>query len=158
MDTNLYDKDFYVWIQQNINLLRQGKLAEIDTDILIDELENMAKSNHRELVSHLIILLAHLLKWQFQLRQLTDSWHHFQGKSLQASIDEQRMQIHAQLEESPSLVNYLQDAIGKAYPKAVKLAVKEILLPTTHFPNTCPYAIEQLLNEDFYPVLAENHH
>jgi hypothetical protein len=35
--TSLYDKDFYQWIQQNISLLRQGKLAEIDTDILIDE-------------------------------------------------------------------------------------------------------------------------
>ncbi|MEZ5671429.1 MAG: DUF29 domain-containing protein [Thiotrichaceae bacterium] len=110
----------------SIYLLRQGRLAEIDTDILIDELENMAKSNRRELVSHLIILLTYLLKWQFQLQQLTDSWHHFQGKSWRASIDEQRMQIQAQLEESPSLANYLQDAIGKAYPKAVKTVLSYV--------------------------------
>jgi len=150
--TNLYDKDFYQWIQQNISLLRQGRLAEIDTDILIDELENMARSNQRELVSHLIILLAHLLKWQFQLQQLSESWYHFQGKSWQASIDEQRVQIQSQLEESPSLANYLVDAIDKAYPKAVKLAVKETQLPLAHFPTQCPYSVAQLLDEDFYPV------
>lgn len=136
----LYEKDFYQWIQQNIQLLRQGRLAEIDTEILIDELENMAKSSQRELVSHLIILLAHLLKWQ-----------HFQGKSWRATIDEQRIQIQAQLEESPSLTNYLAEAIDKAYPKAIKLAVKETLLPPSHFPAGCPYTLAQLLDEDFYP-------
>ncbi len=147
----LYEKDFYQWIQQNIQLLRQGRLAEIDTEILIDELENMAKSSQRELVSHLIILLAYLLKWQFQFSQLTESWQHFQGKSWRATIDEQRIQIQAQLEESPSLTNYLAEAIDKAYPKAIKLAVKETLLPPSHFPAGCPYTLAQLLDEDFYP-------
>lgn len=149
--SGLYDKDFYQWIQQNIQLLRQGRWTEIDPDVLIDELENMAKSSQRELVSHLIILLAHLLKWQFQFTQLTETWQDFRGKSWRASIDEQRVQIQTQLEESPSLANYLAEAMDKAYPKAVKLAVKETQLPISNFPTHCPYRIEQLLDEDFYP-------
>jgi hypothetical protein len=62
------------------------------------------------------------------------------------------VQIQSQLEESPSLANYLVDAIDKAYPKAVKLAVKETQLPLAHFPTQCPYSVAQLLDEDFYPV------
>ncbi len=41
--TTLYERDFYAWIEYNIGLLKQGRLAEINTDILLDELESMAK-------------------------------------------------------------------------------------------------------------------
>jgi hypothetical protein len=92
-----YERDFYHWIHQNIALLKQGRLAEIDVDILIDELENMAKRDRRELICRLMILIAHLLKWQFQPDK--------QGSSWQRSIDEQRIQIMKQLEDSPSLKN-----------------------------------------------------
>ena len=70
----LYETDFYRWIFHNIELLKQQRFSEIDVDLLIDELESMAKRDKRELVSHFIILIAHLLKWQFQLKQLTEQW------------------------------------------------------------------------------------
>lgn len=50
-----YKQDFYGWINHNLDLLRQGKLAEINVDTLIDELESMANRDQPELVSHLII-------------------------------------------------------------------------------------------------------
>ncbi|NJO16471.1 MAG: DUF29 domain-containing protein [Thioploca sp.] len=57
MDSNaLYEKDFYAWIQHHIELLKQGKLEQLDVEILIDELESMGKRDKRELVSHFIIL------------------------------------------------------------------------------------------------------
>ena len=139
-----YEQDFYVWIQHNIALLKQGKFNEIDIDILIDELESMAKRDRRELTSRLMILIAHLLKWQFQPVKKSGSW--------QCAIDEQRIQIIEQLEESPSLKNILPESIGKAYSKAVTLAAKETGLPIEIFPKKCPYLIEQLLDDDFYPL------
>jgi hypothetical protein len=140
-----YEQDFYVWIQHNIALLKQGKLNEIDIEILIDELEGMAKRDKRELTSRLMILIAHLLKWQFQPnKQKSGSW--------QSSIDEQRIQITEQLEESPSLKNTLHEGIGRAYPKAVTLAAKETGLSLEIFPKECPYRIEQLLDDDFYTI------
>ena len=41
----------------------------------------MGKSNHRELESPLVVLLAYLLKWEFQLNQLQDQWREFDGRS-----------------------------------------------------------------------------
>ena len=120
---NFYERDFYVWILYNIELLECGKLSEINIEILIDELESMAKRDKQELISHLIILLAYLLKWQFQLKQIFEIYK-IHGSSWKMTIIEQRMQIIEQLEMSPSLKPYLPEALQKAYPKAVELAHK----------------------------------
>ncbi|BAP56100.1 hypothetical protein THII_1803 [Thioploca ingrica] len=149
--TTIYEQDFYGWIQHNITLLQQGRWADIDINILIEELDGMAKRDKHELVSHLIILIAHLLKWQFQLKQLSNYRESWQGGSWQATIIEQRLQIIRQLELSPSLKPHLPEAISKAYPAAAILAVKETLLPKSTFPDTCPYSLEQLLDDEFYP-------
>ncbi len=39
-----YEQDFYAWTHHNAQLLRQGKLAEIDVDNIAEELESMSKS------------------------------------------------------------------------------------------------------------------
>jgi len=149
--TEMYDSDFHAWIQQHIELLKQKRFSDIDIDILIDELESMAKRDKRELASHFAVLIAHLLKWQFQLKQLTEQWQTYKGSSWRGSITEQRLKIAKQLQESPSLKNYLAEAIENAYFDAVKIALRETQLPSSTFPVECPYTIEQLLDEDFYP-------
>lgn len=142
LDT-LYENDFYLWLDKNIELLKQGRVSELNIDVLIDELESMGKRDKRELTSRLMILLAHLLKWQFQSSHRSGSWR--------GSIREQRIQIAAQLEESPSLKNYLIESIEQAYPKALLLAVDETGLAISCFPKHCPYTVEQLLENGFYP-------
>jgi len=142
---SIYEQDFYAWIYHHIELLRQRQFAEIDVDILIDELESMAKRDRREWVSHFIILMSHLLKWQFQFKQLAESLQKWQGSSWRGSITEQRIQIAKQLKESPSLKSYLAEAVEEAYPDAVRIAENET------DPKQCPYSIEQLLDSTFYP-------
>jgi hypothetical protein len=146
-----YEHDFNAWVQQHITLLKQGKINEIDVEHLILELEDMGKSNLRELESRLIVLIAHLLKWQFQLHQLTERWQEFKGSSWQQSINEQRLQLAHLLDSVPSLKRELPGAIDKVYPKAVNSAIKETKLPPSTFPDACPYTAEQLLEDDFYP-------
>ena len=146
-----YEQDFHQWIEHHITLLRAGRLNEIDVEHLIEELEGMAGRDRNELVSRLKILIAHLLMWQFQLQQLSERWKEFDGRSWQRSIIEQRSEIADQLENIPSLKNNLNELVALAYPKAVKLSVKETKLPSSTFPRDCPYTIEQLLNDDFYP-------
>jgi hypothetical protein len=146
-----YDRDFDSWIQQHITLLKQGRVNEIDVEHLIIELEDLGKSNLRELENRLIILIAHLLKWQFQLKQLAERWQEFEGRGWRKTIIEQRLQIHKLLKNIPSLKTHLQDSIVEAYPYAVELAVRETKLPLSTFPNQCPYVIGQLLDHEFYP-------
>jgi hypothetical protein len=146
-----YESDFYAWLNHNITLLRERRLAEVDVDNLIEELVDMGREKRGELVSRFIILIAHLLKWQFQLQQLSSRWQEFEGKSWRKTIIEQRLQIENKLEDNPSLKPYLDEAVHKAYPKAVIFAVKETGIAKSHFPDNCPYTMEQLLDYDFYP-------
>ncbi|WP_069471923.1 DUF29 domain-containing protein [Candidatus Marithrix sp. Canyon 246] len=139
----LYEKDFYGWLEHTINLLKQGRLSELNTEILLDELESMAKRDRRELLSRLVILLAHLLKWQYQPTHRSNSWR--------GSIVEQRYKIEKQLEDSPSLKNQLETLMIKAYPDAVKLAKAETGLATSQFATACEYTIKQILLDEFYP-------
>jgi hypothetical protein len=146
-----YERDFNAWIQQHITLLKQGRVNDIDVEHLILELEDMGKSNLRELESRFIILITHLFKWQFQLKQLTDRWQEFEGKSWKQTIIEQRLQIRKQLKNTPSLKSHLQNIVIEAYPYSVELATDETGLPESTFPNECPYGLEQLLDKTFYP-------
>lgn len=146
-----YDRDFDAWIQQHIALLKQGRLNEIDVEHLIIELEDMGKSNRRELVNRFISLIAHLLKWQHQYKQLQDRWGNFTGGSWKGTITEQRAKIAKLLKQNPSLKNNLQDAVMEAYADALEVASDETGLPKSTFPDECPYLIEQLLDRTFYP-------
>ncbi|MDD2816380.1 MAG: DUF29 domain-containing protein [Thiotrichaceae bacterium] len=147
----LYHQDFDAWIHDQISLLKAGKMDALDTRHLIEELEDMGKNNRRELSSHLKILIAHLLKWQFQLAALSDKWESYEGKSWRLTIIEQRSQIVDLLEDVPSLKRELESTVEKSYPKAVLFAVKETRLAKTTFPETCPYTIQQLLDDEFFP-------
>ena len=62
MENLLYDTDFYGWVNQQVQLLRSGKLTEVDMDNLAEEIEDMGKNLLRVLESRLEILLIHLLK------------------------------------------------------------------------------------------------
>ena len=99
----LYEKDFLAWTQQQSELLRQGRWQEVDLDHLVQELDGMGQSNHRELESRLVVLIAHLLKWEFQLNQLQDQWKEFDGRSWRKTIILQRIQIERLMEDCPRL-------------------------------------------------------
>ena len=68
------DQDFYAWSLEQAALLRQGRTAEADLDLIAEEIESMGKTEKRELVSRLTVLILHLLKWRFQPKGRGKSW------------------------------------------------------------------------------------
>nr|WP_295390752.1 DUF29 domain-containing protein [uncultured Thiodictyon sp.] len=147
----LYEQDVNAWAEGQVFLLKQGLTQALDVEHLIAELEDMGKSNLRELESRFIILIAHLLKWQFQLDTLTTRWRDFEAKSWRNTIIEQRAQLLFLLKKVPSLKASLQLAMIDAYTDARCLAIRETNFPAETFPADCPYSVEQILDEDFYP-------
>ena len=154
--STLYQTDYATWAQRHAELLRAGRYAELDLEHLLDELSDKSKSERRELGSRLLILLAHLLKWEYQYRHLSDRWREFKGDSWRTTIVEQRKQLTVLLRQSPSLKSILPDAITSAYTDAVDLASKETRLPPETFPALCPYHGAALLDDDYYPGSSHN--
>ena len=63
---SLYETDYAAWAKRHVDLLRAGRFSEIDVEHLSQELSDMGKSERRELESRLLILIAHVLKWEHQ--------------------------------------------------------------------------------------------
>jgi len=147
----LYQKNYTEWAEKTADLLKNGQFSELDIEHLLEELASMGASEQNELESRLTILIAHLLKWQFQYQQLSERWQEFKGDSWRTTIIEQRTRIAKRLRKSPGLKTKLPEILLEAYEDALELAIKETKLPTTTFPSECPYSVEQLFNDDFYP-------
>lgn len=143
MNTGLYDTDYELWLKEQIQALQQGNLEVLDTPHLVEELESLNKSNKREMYSYLRVLLAHLLKWQYQPSLRSSSW--------EASMYNSRLGIEQVIADQPSLKNYWAEILPKAYKDAKKLAAKETKLDINLFPDKCPYFVEQLEDENWFP-------
>jgi hypothetical protein len=145
--SDLYHEDYYAWIDGQVALLREGRVQDVDATHLAEELETMGRRERNELVSHLIILIAHLLKWQYQPEHRASSWR--------GSIVEQRVQVLRELRLSPSLKPFLDEAIQLAYPDALHIAVKETGLQATVFPAECQFQTGEILDEDYWPTASQ---
>jgi len=139
----LYETDFYGWVQNQVDSMRVRNLSNLDFDNLIEEIDSMGKSLQRELTSRLEVLYAHLLKWQFQPK--------FKGTSWELTIDEQRGKISELIQDNPSLLSKLDDCIARGYRHGKRAAMKETGIDQSIFPAQCPWTFEQVMDVDFWP-------
>jgi hypothetical protein len=144
MQDSLYDHDLYRWAMETARLVRAGRFGEVDIVHLAEELESMGKTERRALESRLVVLLVHLLKWQFQPERRSRSW--------ERTLTEQRKQIGKLLADSPSLRPLLPDLVRDAYDSAVRWAADETGRDEAEFPADCPYPLERILALDFRPA------
>lgn len=143
MTEGLYEKDFCEWASENARLIREGRMSEIDVEHLAEELESMTRSEKRELISRLAVPISHLLKWRFQPDRRSNSWKN--------TIDAQREDVWELLEDSPSLRHEIEGKINKAYHKAKLLVAADTDIGREKFPDPCPYTLDQILSEAFWP-------
>ncbi len=138
-----YQSDFYGWANEQAALLRRGELAAADIANIAEEIESMGRGEKRELVNRLTVLLAHLLKWQYQSGFRSSSWS--------SSVREQRIRLNSHLLDNPSLKSKLGEAYAQAYELAVISAARETGLPENTFPAAPPYPLEQATDAGFWP-------
>ena len=139
----LYDRDFYAWSREQAELLRAGKLAEADIEHIAEEIDSMGRTEKRELISRLSVLLLHLLKWRHQPGKRGPSW--------EASISNQRDALADHLDDNPSLKPLLPQALASAYRSARRDAVAETGLAKSAFPETSPWPVDEVLDDEFWP-------
>ncbi len=141
--SDLYDYDFFGWTNLQVQLLREGRIAEVDLDHIAEEIEDLGKSRQQELRNRLAVLLMHLLKWQFQADKRTNSWL--------STIREQRKRIAQHLHDNPSLRPLLPESVARGYEYALLRVDRETGLPVETFPLACPYSDDDILDLAFFP-------
>jgi hypothetical protein len=133
---SLYEADETAWLEQTAALVREHRFDELDAANLVEYLTDMAKRDRREVFSRLVVLLAHLLKWEHQPDRRSGTW--------QATILEQLRELR-QLLESGTLRNHARAVLADAYTEAVKQAAAETGLPRSAFPKQSAWNLDAAL-------------
>jgi hypothetical protein len=149
--SDLYDDDIALWSVHQADLLRRlaagGPTNEIPANEIPDwaniaeEIESVGRSEKREVRSRLTVLICHLLKWAYQPEHQSASWR--------GTIRVQRRDLGAVLDDSPSLRGFAAGALPKAYTAGREDAVGETGILA--LPVVCPWVIDQILDEAFWP-------
>jgi hypothetical protein len=137
----LYETDYNQWVNETVQQLRERQFDGVDWDNLIEEIEDMGKSQKRALESFLTRLVEHLLKlsyWESEKERNSNHW--------KSEIVNFRYQIHKRLKESPSLRPELESIYAEIFPVAIK-AVSQL------FPleKDVYISLEKTLDNDWFP-------
>ena len=141
---NSYDNDVIAWANEQARLLRAGRFDALDIEHIADEIEDVGKSEKRELASRMAVLLAHMLKWQYQPGGRGNSWRR--------TIKEQRNRVGLCIDQTPSLKAELRLSFwwSDMWSDAVAKASEETGLG--EFPESCPWTFDQIMNPEFWPA------
>ena len=135
---NLYNEDYYLWLRNTAQLIKEKRFSEVDADNLVEEIEDMGRSEKRALESNLVVLLLHLLKYRYQPAKRSNSW--------KASIREHRRRLRKALQDSPSLKGYCEEVFAECYEDGRKQASDETGLSLDTFPVESLFTILKVLD------------
>mgnify|MGYP003376118528 CR=1 FL=1 len=138
-----YETDVVAWANEQAALIRAGRFDQLDLTHIAEEIEDVGKSEQRELASRMAVLLAHLLKWKFQPAKRSKSW--------ELTIKNQRVAIAKRIKRTPSLQPMFTDTewIEDMWGDALDQATKETGLDT--FSEVCPWSMADVLLEGWLP-------
>lgn len=140
--SELYEQDYLLWLEETIRLLKERHLNKIDYDHLIEELEELGNEQKRKAESLVEQIIRHLLLYQYWQDEFQYNSHHWQ-----AEIVGFRTQLKRRL--TTNLRNYLSQELLSIYADALKFVKAKTKL--NHFPQQCPYTLEQILDENWLP-------
>lgn len=138
-----YDQDFALWVEQTINQIKTKNYQQIDWEHVIEEIESLGKSQRSAVRSYLVRLLEHLLKRCYIA--IPDCY-----RGWEIEIRNFRQSILFELEDSPSLKNFIPEILPKCYRIALE-STKESY-PSVSFPEQCPFSenMDDLLSKKFW--------
>ena len=129
--------DLYSWALRQSELLRAGRLSEIDPVAIAEEIDDVGEEEYHRLESALRVVMLHLLKWDHQRDRRSRSWA--------LSIHEHRRRVQRQLRRSPGLKSQLDEALEAAYEDARLEASSETGLPLKNFPRDLPFDYSEVM-------------
>ncbi|RMH80926.1 MAG: DUF29 domain-containing protein [Acidobacteria bacterium] len=148
----LYDKDFPLWAEINLELLKEKAYELVDWENLLEEIEDISRSDLKACIGYLAVILEHLYKWD-NFRSLTTGGEEKGGRSWIISVVNAKGELEILLEEYPSLRLKVPEEMQKAWKRArVKLRswlVENGYSPKSFsIPEECPYTYEEAMTRE----------
>jgi len=140
----LYEVDDYLWLEETINLLKTKDLDNLDLDNLIEELESLGRNDLNKVRSLLRQIIIHILLLQYWEQEYARNYRHWRGEIIVFRDD-----LNNSL--TTTLKNKLDDELERIYHVSIKLVIEKTGLSLERLPDNCPYSLEQLLDDSWYP-------
>jgi len=160
----LYEGDFYLWLQENLKLLKNREFHLVDWENLLEEIEDIGRSLFIAVLRQVEIIMEGLYKWEnFKEHPEAYDWVEEIGRA--------RRELEDIFEDNPSLKAIAQDkaTLHRAWklsayalvdwlrhPKNKALVqgyFKGKLSTEEDFPKECPYTFQQIM--EYEPWLKE---
>lgn len=140
---NLYDEDYLAWYETTLEQIKERNLTALDLSTLEGVLENLVRDIKRSGESYLRQIIIHLLLIEYWDSEKIN--HRHWGAEIANFRDELAIDM------TTNLRKHLEKERESIYQKSVKYATIKTGLNKKIFPNQCPYTLEQLLNETWFP-------
>lgn len=152
----LYEKDFYLWVQENLRLLQEKKYDLVDWENLLEEIRCLGEWYIDRAIDLMTDILENLYRWE-NFRDSEDEGHRWIS-----SINNARNELDVILIRQPTVKAKAQERenIQTAWELAVYSLISWFTEPKNHqrakkyfgrfpteedFPKECPYSFEQIL-------------
>ena len=148
----LYEKDFYLWVQENLRLLEEKKYDLVDWENLLEEIRDLGEWYVDRAIDLMADILKNLYRWE-NFREDT-------GSKWVKSINNARNELDLILMRQPSVKAKAQENVQTAWELAVQSLIDWFEEPKNHqkakscfgrfptqedFPKECPYSFQQIL-------------
>jgi hypothetical protein len=148
----LYEKDFYLWVQENLRLLRSKQYDLVDWENLLEEIRDLGEWYVDKVINLMSDVLENLYIWE--------NFREGEGHDLVKSINHARNELEGILMRHPSVKAKAQENIQTAWELAVYSLIDWFGLPENHhlakrcfgrfpteedFPKECPYSFQQIM-------------
>jgi Domain of unknown function DUF29 len=144
-----YDDDFYAWTLYQAEVLRSMPVTDnrFDREHVAEEIEDLGKSERDAVRSQVRRIIEHLLKLSYSSAEPPHlDW--------MDTIDDARETLSDKL--TATLRCYLEEALGPLYLRAQRKAARGLrrhgeLDAADALPQACPYSLDDICREDWYP-------
>ena len=140
---DLYELDYLAWYEKTLEQLKNNHSNELDLESLSEVLENLVRDTKRRGESYLRQIIIHLLLIEYWESEKINRCH------WAAEIVNFRSELETDM--TTNLKKHLDLVKENIYQKALKYVIKKTELNKTLFPIQCPYSLEQLLDDDWFP-------
>ncbi len=140
----LYEIDDYLWLQETLKLLKNNDFNNLDLENLIEALEELGKNSFNKVRSLLRQIIVHLLLLEYWQEEYEINYRHWMGEIIAFRDD-----LNNNL--TTTLNNKLNQELESVYNVAKRLVIQKTGLDKKQFPDRCPYSLEQLLDDSWYP-------
>jgi Domain of unknown function DUF29 len=137
----LYDRDFNLWVEETKRAIQNRDFQNMDWDNLLDEIDDMGKSEKRSLESYLERLIAHILKLQYWESEKERNYKHWKVKIINF-----RRRIKRLIKQNPSFNSLLAEIYPEVFQDVVDAWKIEFDIPE----GSCFIKLEQILAEDYF--------